>query len=172
MSIPEVSEEARKYLKHKPKGGDTVPWIAIRTVLDVFTDGGMGSRINDLLDDILPELSGTFLDVGCYGGSLYPKVRHKVSYTGIDNWPDAIRVAKTLFDGKFEVCELKSYKQKHDIVWASQLHPEVDVPTVFDHLMSLANRMLVITYNSQAHVIDGGEKRVYPNGVVGVIYRK
>ena len=169
--LSSVAEAIRKQLKQKTTGGDTPAWIGMRTVLDCSSlINGMGGRTAPILKYIEPELKGTFLDVGCYGGWLYPKVRDRVEYTGIDNWPDAIESAKTLFGDRFHCCDLRDYRTQHDIVWATQLHPEVDIPIVFDHLRGLSKKMLVVTFPRDIDAIPGGEVLPLLEGV-GVIYR-
>lgn len=104
------------------------------------------SRVMPLIDLIRPRLKGTFLDVGCYGGWVYPKVKDLVEYHGIDNWPVAINAAKQLFGDHFELADVREYDKKHDIVFASQLGPETpEYGDLIMKLKSLANRMLVVT---------------------------
>lgn len=174
MKLSYVVEGAKDYLKSSPRGGDTAGWIAVRTALDLIepikSRAGMSSRLEGLINDLRPELKGSILDVGCYGGWLYPKVRGLVGYRGIDVWPDAITAATVLFGDHFELCDYREYETQHDIVWATQLHPQEDPVMAFEKLKSLAKRMLVITFVEEVDVPPGGEIKRYKELTAG-IYR-
>lgn len=166
-----VVRETRRELKEKNKK-DAAAWVAVRTALEVVQPdlGGMSVRLEPLVKRLKPELTGSLLDVGCQGGWLYAKVRDRVHYTGIDNFAEAIRSASLLFGNHFECCELKDYKTQHDIVWATQLHPETHPPSVFDHLKGLSKKMLVVTFAKETDVIPGGEVIPMPDWIA-VVYR-
>jgi SAM-dependent methyltransferase len=140
--------EAVEALGRKGTQADQLYYMLERTklqVADPYCDA-LTSRVMPLIDLIRPRLSGTFLDVGCYGGWVYPKVRDLVEYHGIDNWPVAIDAAKQLFGDHFELADVREYDKKHDIVFASQLGPETpEDDQIIEKLKSLANRMLVVT---------------------------
>lgn len=120
--INQLADELRRRLKTS----DGVPsdFVALRTVIQV-----MRPDVDQLSDAALPiaerhfkEFRGTFLDVGCYGGWMYPHIRHLVDYRGIDFWPAGIEAAKKMFgEHLFELVDMFQYEKKHDVVWCSQI---------------------------------------------------
>jgi len=171
VEIKDLEEKYPGFLKKKPSGDEAVGWIAVRTALELCFPkaSSLSGRVRPILDRVLPELNGTLLDVGCYGGWLYPLVREKVTYTGIDVYPEAVKVAQTLFGERFKVCSFSDYNEQHDIVWATQLHPEVSVPKHFQKLKSLSRKMLILTYQS-TEIVPGGEEFSI-NNLTASIYR-
>lgn len=140
-------KDAALALNRKGTQTDQLYYMLERTklqVADPYCDP-LTSRVMPLIERIRPRLSGTFLDVGCYGGWVYPKVKDLVEYHGIDNWKVAVDAATQLFGDHFELVDVKDYTKKHDIVFASQLGPETPEKDVLDKLKSLANRMLIVT---------------------------
>lgn len=103
------------------------------------------------LESVLPTLSGTFLDVGCYGGWIYHYVKDAVEYHGIDNWPVAIEAAKDLFGDHFSVEELRETTRRADTVWATQLHPENKIDEILPFLAKMANKQVIFTAQTREH---------------------
>lgn len=123
--MPELVDELAESLRAKLKAsqGNPVDLLALRTALQVVRpDVDQLTRAAlPILKKYLPEMSGTFLDVGCYGGWAYPYVRDRVDYHGIDTWGTGVECASQLFGSRFEKADLFEYTKKHDVVWCSQL---------------------------------------------------
>ena len=95
--MPELIDELAETLRAKLKvpAGNPADILALRTAiqvmrpdLDQLTKGALPA-----LQKYMTEFSGTFLDVGCYGGWVYPYVRQQVEYHGIDIWQTGIESA-------------------------------------------------------------------------------
>lgn len=116
--------------------------IAARTALQVLDPqrDQLTYQIWTALQKHLPEMTGDVLDVGCYGGWLYPYVRNQAKYHGIDVWPASITAAKRMFgDELFEVKDVANYRKKHQVVWCTQLLNT----GLWDKLRSLATRLVI-----------------------------
>lgn len=111
---------------------------------DPYSDR-LSARTMPVIEKVKPLLSGSFLDVGSFVGWVYPQVRDLVEYKGIDNWEDAVKVAKSLHGERFACVDLRDYKTQHDIVFCSQLGPETEENDVQGHLFSLARKMLIVS---------------------------
>lgn len=131
-------------IKLKKPEGNPSDLVALRTAIQVLRP-----EIDQLSDAVLPiaqkhfhEFKGTFLDVGCYGGWMYPHVRHLVDYHGIDNWHSGIECAVKLFGDRFEEVDMFQYQKKHDVVWCSQLlFGRADAG--WEQCKSLANKLCI-----------------------------
>ncbi len=140
LSYPDLNhiglDKIRKLLKHKPRGDAVIGYIAYR----------VGKQIEDPQNDNMSTaniliankyaswFTGKILDVGCMGGWLYGYMQQQgwldidCSYYGIDNWPEAIEAAKSLFPrGRFERMDAFDVKGEYDLIWASQLRPDISV---------------------------------------------
>lgn len=112
---------------------------------------------------VLPTFNGTLLDVGCHAGWLYHFVKAKVDYHGIDNYPEAIKVAKEFFPAeRFSVEDLLESKRTADIVWATQLHPEINVVKILPKLSGMAKRRVFWTGCDG----QGLFKKVHQHGII------
>ena len=165
--MPELIDELAETLRVKLKvpGGNPSDILALRTAiqvvrpdLDQLTKNGLPA-----LQKYLPEFSGTFLDVGCYGGWVYPYVRRQVEYHGIDIWPTAIESATKMFGDRFELADLFSYEKKHDCVWCSQIVLEHLAPLAWDKCKSLANKLCVFVTPEMSESFKGYSE-VYSSG--------
>lgn len=156
MEFINLVNEVRMNAKLKKKEM-TFEMLAVRTMIQMVAPAmdDLSKKSYDVLMEFMPEFSGTFLDVGCYGGWVYHHVKDRVDYTGIDSWPTGIKVGKTLFGDRFKLASVMDYEEKHDIVWASHLQPEFTITKeVVLKLKSLSRKLLVI--------IDGGVEAI-PN---------
>lgn len=144
--------------------------LAVRTALQVWRpeEDYLSRKSWPVLKRFLPEFSGTFLDVGCYGGWVYPHVRDRVEYTGIDPWPTAIDVSRKLWGGNFHCVKFQNYNVVHDYVWAAHLQPEHEItPACIDKLRSLSRKALILVEGT----MDGYEGEL-EHGDNWVIFRK
>lgn len=118
--------------------------IAARTGLQVMAPerDQLTCQIGPVVQRHLPELTGTLLDVGCYGGWLYSVVKDKATYHGIDIWPEAVLTATRLWGPHFEVQDVKDTRGKWDVVWCTQLIHN-DPEAMWGKLRSLASRLVV-----------------------------
>jgi hypothetical protein len=170
--INEMAENLR--LKLKNPDGTPADLVALRTAIQVLRP-----EVDQLSDAALPiaqkhfhEFSGSFLDVGCYGGWMYPHVRHLVDYHGIDKWPAGIECAKKLFgDDRFEMADMFEYENKHDVVWCSQLLFGSALAG-WEKCKSLSNK-LCIYVSPEAGIELPGVSEFYQHQRMGVaIWRK
>ena len=118
--------------------------IAARTALQAVAPmrDQLTCQIWPVVEKHLHELTGTILDVGCYGGWLYPFVKDQAEYHGIDIWEDAILTATKLWGPHFEVRNLWDMNGKWDVVWCTQLVHN-NASEMWEKLRSLANRMVI-----------------------------
>jgi len=133
------------------KHGSSKEILALRTLIQVMQPemDMLSKKSIRVLRKFLPELSGTFLDVGCYGGWVFHFVKDKVEYTGIDSWDTAIEVSRMLWGQRFECASFLEYQKQHDIVWCSHIQPEhILTEDSIEKLMSLSKKLLVIVDSS------------------------
>lgn len=151
--------------------GNPSDWLALRTAVQVMNPDvdKLSCEAYPILQNHLGEISGTFLDVGCYGGWVYPAVRDKADYYGIDNWPSAIEAGRKMFGNRFEVADLFDYEKKHDVVWCSQLLFGFEERTkmAWEKCRSLSNR-LCIFFSPQVNARFDGITEFYQRGRMGV----
>ena len=136
--------------------------MALRTVIQMTNPGAdqLSNQSIDVLRKFLPEFSGTFLDVGCYGGWVYHLVKDKVDYTGIDISQTAVDAGKLLFGDRFICKDFQEYDVKHDIVWASFLQPEhLITQDSVTKLRSLSKKLLVIVDGSMVGNVYGASEQ-------------
>ena len=107
MEFINLVNEVRMNAKLKKKEM-TFEMLAVRTMIQMVAPAmdDLSKKSYDVLMEFMPEFSGTFLDVGCYGGWVYHHVKDRVDYTGIDNWPTGIKVGKTLFGDRFKLASV------------------------------------------------------------------
>lgn len=120
-------------LKHKLgeqyESPEIVHWHVERCLLQVLSPMAdeLTRTIWPVFENHKDEFSGTFLDVGCYGGwMLGTLLKHDidVQYHGIDIWESAIEAARLVYggSGSFEVQDGRTLGEDYDTVWCSQLH--------------------------------------------------
>lgn len=146
MNTAELSDMLRRAVKERKKEAFKEV-VAARTGLQVISPrlDDLSKRSIDALETFMPEFEGTFLDVGCYGGWVYPLVRDRVEYTGIDIWPTGIEVATALFGPRFHLINFEEYNTQHDIVWVSHLQPEYTITKdAVEKLKTLYRKLLII----------------------------
>lgn len=135
-------------LKKKPGGEEARVLLRERLELQITDPQAdkLARAVFQGLMDVLPTLSGTFLDVGCYTGWVYHFVKDKVDYHGIDNYKAALAVARERFPAeRFSQEDLKESKRTADIVWATQLHPENHIESIMPRLQAMANKRVFWT---------------------------
>ena len=121
MEAPSVSVVLGE-LKKKPGGPKAEELLRHRMRYQLAGEDRMVERIRENIERFKRIFSGTVLDVGCYTGYLYHALGKPDGYTGLDNWPEAIKVAKEFAPEANFICadvttdELGSY----DYVWCSQ----------------------------------------------------
>lgn len=153
--IDELAENLRKKLKVSE--GNPSDILALRTAIQVMRPDldQLTKEALPILKKYMPEFSGTFLDVGCYGGWVYPYVREAVDYYGIDNWPTGIESATKMFGPRFEKADLFDYEKKHDVVWCSQLLLDGLYAEGWRKCKSLANKLCVFVTPGSNIQFDG-----------------
>jgi len=141
--IDELAENLRKRLKVSE--GNPSDLLALRTAIQVMRPelDQLTKEALPTLRKYLPEFSGSFLDIGCYGGWAYPYVRDRVDYHGIDIWPTGIESATKMFGPRFELADLFTYEKKHDVVWCSQIIFTGVCEPAWQKCRALANRLCV-----------------------------
>jgi hypothetical protein len=155
--IVQLTETLRTKLKHSE--GNPSDILALRTAIQVMRPD-LDQLTNAALPALkkhLPEFSGTFLDVGCYGGWVYPYVRDVVDYHGIDIWPTGIECATKMFGNRFELADLFKYEKKHDVVWCSQILFTALYKEAWEKCKTLANKMCVFVTPEGNLIYDGAE---------------
>ncbi len=107
----------------------------------------LSSNIMPVFGALKPQLSGSFLDVGCYGGYLYPFLNDVVDYHGIDLWNVAIDAASQLWGAeRFECVDAFQYQKQHDVIFSGQFGPPFKGERrLVGHLKPLARKMLIMT---------------------------
>lgn len=136
------------FLSGKPTGTHVpeVIKMRVRGIIEEPKTSGLSCMTFDALTELIPTLSGTFLDVGCYGGWVYPFVKDVVEYHGIDNWHESIVAGKEMFgDELFSYDSVTSCLRTADTVWATLLHPEVKVENILPNLVKMANKQVIFT---------------------------
>lgn len=143
------SNYLRRELKKKGDYATQLPLMIERTKIQISEphEDILSARIHPLLEVIRPMLSGTFLDVGCYGGWVYHYVKDVVDYHGIDSWKTAVDAARQFYgeEDRFELVDVRDYTKKHDIVFCAQVGPETKENEVLEHLKTLANKTLIVS---------------------------
>jgi hypothetical protein len=165
--VPELIDDLAENLRLKLKAskGNPADLLALRTAIQV-----MRPELDQLTRAALPvlrkhlgEFSGTFLDVGCYGGWVYPYVRDQVEYHGIDTWPTGIESAEKMFGKRFELSDLFNYEKKHDVVWCSQILFTGLYKEAWEKCKSLANKLCVFV-TPEGNVEFFGASETYSEG--------
>ena len=147
-------------LKKKPTGEEAIGWLKMRLQVQITDplEDKLSRELIKPLHKIIPTLSGTFLDVGCLTGWVYHYVKDVVDYHGIDIYKEAIAAAQAEFPPeRFSVEDLRSCKRKADIVWGSQLHPELDIEVFLPKLAEMSNGRVFWTQTR----LDGEEHSRY-----------
>lgn len=123
-----LSAEVASALGAKPTGSEVKWIIACRTLIQLYAHmkDGLSRQAIPILERYAPEFVGeTFLDVGCYGGWLYPhlaRVRPDLIYHGLDNWPDAIEAARMCFPAaSFDCGDAVEMVAPYDTIWCSHM---------------------------------------------------
>jgi len=171
MSADDVLAEYLRNSLSNPIQGKAAD-IAARTGLQVLAPwrDKMTLQIWPTVQKFLPELKGDVLDVGCYGGWLYPYVRGQAEYHGIDVWDDAIEAATCLFGPYFEVKSVFNYSKQHEVVWCTQI-TTLDVNETWKKLCSLAKRLVVYASPSIKWSLPGSTEE-YDGDVNRVVIRR
>ena len=166
--IDDLAETLR--VKLKVSEGNPADLLALRTAIQVMRPeiDQLSSRVLPILKKYLPEFSGTFLDVGSYGGWVYPYVRERVDYHGIDTWPTGIECSTRMFGNRFEKADLFDYEKKHDVVWCSQLLFTGLYLEAWEKCKSLANKLCVFV-TPEGNVEFRGESERYAEGRMTVL---
>src|ERR1019366_10627880 len=110
ISVLDKNTDFVGFLKVPRSGKDVEEALYLRTQLQIDNplNEKLTKQVYPYFKDEIPNLSGTMMDIGCYGGWLYPFVKDHVDYHGIDVWPEAIAAAKRRFpEGKFTVKNLR-----------------------------------------------------------------
>jgi SAM-dependent methyltransferase len=140
-----LNQEVYLRLKHHKTGEEALQNLRTRMWVQVKNPNGdpMTEKTWYWFQKYKDQLRGRILDVGCYTGCLYHWLGKPDGYTGIDNWPEAIQVAKEFAPGvDFRVADLNSFEtEPYDVVWSSQL---ILNPQEIEKIKSFGKKAIVI----------------------------
>lgn len=169
--VVDLAETLRQKLKFSE--GNPSDLLALRTAIQV-----MRPDLDQLTKSALPilqrhmeEFSGTFLDVGCYGGWVFPYVRGRVDYHGIDIWPTAIEAGTRMWGQMFEQANVTEYEKKHDVVWCSQILFSGIYEAAWEKCKSLANTLCIFVTPDGSQEYKGYSEKYAEGRMTVVVWR-
>jgi SAM-dependent methyltransferase len=163
VEAPDV-ERVRWFLKSNTKGPKVEEALRERIGFHL-KDPALDPLLRQVWDsyqDVLQHLEEPFtiLDAGCMTGFFYhhlKKNKKDFKYTGIDVWPEAIKIAKEFATGvDFRFGDFRNFNEQFDYVWCSNIRwMGNDLELAKKNLSGLARRKLIFANAGQELEIYG-----------------
>lgn len=163
------------YLKGEPSNDKALKLLRERMAIQIRKpeDDPLSKKLVDCVERFKDDLKGRILDVGCYTGILYHQLKEPAGYTGIDKWPEAIKVAKEYFPkADFRIADGMEFQGRYDVLWCSQIvwsKTKIAATTAIKAMEHLAKTRIFIITDGDASGIPGAYK--LGGGLSAVVFR-